>query len=173
MRPLKESWEHALLAVMVWREARNQAEKAQQAVVFTVLNRRDKPKWWGKTIDEIVSKKFQYSSMTDPNDKQLTKWPLIDDQSFRAAWMAVGDVLDGAVVNPVPGADSYHDTSIAQPYWAKTAAFRGKIGALMFYDVDLDFEIPKVAATIPIKKDETNDPVEFDRRLREFLSGRG
>jgi spore germination cell wall hydrolase CwlJ-like protein len=165
---VKAGWEHALMALMIWREARNQVEGAQHGVGFTVLNRVARPGWWGSTIIDVLRKAWQYSSLTDPKDKQLTRWPSDTDPSFIAAWRAAGEVLGGLVTNPVPGADSYYDDSLKDnpPAWAKTAKFVGKIGALNFFNVDHDTELVTVALAAP--------PIEggsIEERLRAFLGG--
>ena len=168
MIAVKPGTEHYILALTIWREARNQIAAAQHGVAFTVLNRKARPGWWGTTVDEICCKKWQYSSLTDPKDPQLTKWPLVSDSSWRIAWIAAGEVLDGVVSNPVPGADSYYDDSIKDnpPAWAKTAQFVGKIGALNFFNVDHDTELAAVASAVPAAAG-----LDFDARFRAFLSG--
>jgi spore germination cell wall hydrolase CwlJ-like protein len=49
-------------------------------------------------------------------------------------------VMFGDVVSPVPGADSYYDTSIPPPKWATDATFVKKIGTLVFHNLDRDIE---------------------------------
>jgi hypothetical protein len=54
-------------------------------------------------------------------------------------------VILGQLDNPMPGADSYYDSSIPAPKWAKYELFVGQISsphgnALRFYDVDQDHE---------------------------------
>ena len=39
-----------------------------------------------------------------------------------------------------PGADSYHDTSIAAPEWTAKARHCGQSGRIRFYDMDHDYE---------------------------------
>jgi cell wall hydrolase len=167
----KDGTEHYILALTIWREARGEKAEAQHGVAFTVLNRVARPGWWGRTIDDVCTKRWQYSSLTDPKDPQLTKWPLVSDPSWRASWIAAGEVLDGVVTNLVPGADSYYDDSIAAspPVWSKTARFVGKMGRLNFFDVDRDHEMPMVVKAVPPPPPGSDD---FDARLRAFLSGK-
>lgn len=132
------------LAFTVWREARGEPRQAQVAVAHSILNRVSRPKWWGRTIDQVVTKAWQYSSLTDPRDPQLAKaWPLLSDQSWLACLGVAYDVLFGGEPNPMVGADSYYDDSLKGdkvPNWTADARFCGKIGRLNFYDVDHDFE---------------------------------
>ena len=131
-------YEHALLALLVWREARGELHPAKVAVAFSVLNRVAQPKWWGTTLGAVIAKKWQYSSMAAPGDPNLIQYPLPQDLSFQDALYAVNRVLAGAEKNPVPGADSYYDTSIPAPSWAKPEQYVGQVGAFRFYNTDGD-----------------------------------
>jgi hypothetical protein len=85
------------------------------------------------------------SSLTDPKDPQVSRsWPTVKDPSWLLALGVAHDVLEGGPVNPMPGADSYHDSSIAPPFWTAKARKCGTIGKLTFYDVDLDYEKEKI-----------------------------
>ena len=138
----KEICDTFYLALVVYREARGETLAAKVAVAHTVLNRVAKPKWWGKTIDEVITKKWQYSSLTDPKDPQLVKWPLLSDPAWQSCLQCAIEVLRGALGHPLKGADSYYDDSIAAPAWTTSARYCGKIGRLNFYDVDKDYEEP-------------------------------
>jgi N-acetylmuramoyl-L-alanine amidase len=125
------------LGLVVWREARGEALNAKLAVAYSILNRVRNPKWWGHDISSVVTKAWQYSSMTDPMDPQLRTWPVLSDPS----WI---DCLGIAMMAPsmlnslCPGADSYYDTSIPPPKWAKDEMFVAQIGNLKFYNTDGD-----------------------------------
>src|SRR3990172_10413739 len=62
------------LALAIWREARGEPQLGRTAVGYSILNRVARPSWWGRTVDEVITKKWQYSSLTDPRDKQLPRW---------------------------------------------------------------------------------------------------
>lgn len=130
--------EEVFLALMLWREARGENIDGKIAVAHCVLNRVSSPKWWGKTIMDVIFKKFQFSSLTDPKDKQLTTWPASADAAWQTCLAVAGGSVSGLYKNPVPGADSYHDTSIMPPKWATPENFVKKIGKLMFYNTDGD-----------------------------------
>lgn len=155
------------LAFVVWREARGESRQAQEAVAWSVLNRVTRPGWWGSNVSEVVTKKWQYSSLTDTKDPQLTRWPLATDGVWIAAVDVARAVLAGAVTNPVPGADSYYDTSIAPPAWTRTARPCGRIGRLVFWDVDHDVEAPQLVAAA---EQGVGVSQEFEQKLRAFLS---
>lgn len=137
---LRKSAEITLLALTVWREARGESRECRLAVAFSILNRVTNPKWWGNDILSVIRKKWQYSSLTDPKDRQLTTWPAFDDPTWFECLTVAMNALDGSIPNPVPGADSYYDNSITAPPWTKTARFAKQIGRILFFDVDHDYE---------------------------------
>lgn len=138
-----KGYEEAMLALLVWREARGELHQAKVAVCYSVLNRVKSPKWWGRTIGEVVAKKWQYSSMAAPGDPNLIAYPLPHDLSFQDAMLAVNAVLTNGEKNPVEGADSYYDVSIPPPKWAKPEQFVKQVGAFRFYNTDGDPIIEK------------------------------
>ena len=127
------------MALAIWREARGESQDAQIAVGHTILNRVNRPSWWGRSVMEVLFKKWQYSSLTDPKDRQLTTWPK-DDTVWQQCLYVAENVLNGNFPNPVSGADSYHDISIPSPKWATDKMFVRKIGRLRFFNVDQDVE---------------------------------
>lgn len=137
---LKDCQDIVFLALVVWREARGESLTCRAGVAHSVLNRVQKPCWWGNSILSVVTKKWQYSSMTDPKDRQLTTWPIEEDASWKACLTLAADVYQGKVTNPVPGADSYFDVSIPAPKWATPDLFVMQIGRLKFYNIDRDVE---------------------------------
>lgn len=137
----KRSCDLVFLALTVWREARGESDQAKLAVAYSILNRVTRPAWWGRDVQSVVFKMWQYSSLTDRHDRQLTTWPQSNDPSWEACLNASSVALAGSVEsNPVPGADSYYDTSIEAPAWTKSARFVAAIGRLRFWDVDRDYE---------------------------------
>ena len=110
------------------------------AVVHSIMDRVRSPKWWGKDVASVCTKKWQYSSMTDPNDKQLTTWPGLDPW-WDMALQVAADVYDKKVPNPVPDADSYYDISIPPPKWADTTKFVKQVGRIKFFNLDDDHEM--------------------------------
>lgn len=139
----KEKADPTFLALVLWREARGESIEAKAGVAYAILNRVARPSWWGKSVTGVLFKKWQFSSMTDPNDRQLTTWPDENDPSWAACLSLANVVISGGAINPVPGADSYHDISIQPPKWTATARFVKQIGRIKFYDVDHDWETKK------------------------------
>jgi len=137
-------YEVVLLAIMIWREARGESYDAKVAVASTVMNRVKKAGWQGKTVVDVVTKKWQYSSMSDPNDRQLTTWPEVNSQAFADCLYIATQAVEGKLIL-VPWIDHYFDDSLkgdAIPKWAKEhpLRFRIKLGRLNFYDLDQDVD---------------------------------
>lgn len=121
------------LAFVIWREARGESPDARAGVAFTVLFRAAHPGWWGVDIPSVVTKKWQFSSMTDPRDPQLTTWPVMTDSAWLECLQLARGAVDGTVQNPAPGADSYYDISIPAPKWATPATFVVQLGRIKFH----------------------------------------
>lgn len=138
-------YEIAFLALVIWREARGETREAKLAVAHTVINRVNNPAWWGSDVVSVLRKKWQYSSVTDPRDKQLTNWPGTSDKVFEECLEIAEKVIKGNYTPPLPGIDSYYDDSLKGdliPDWARKYPKRrvGKIGRLNFYNLDCDIE---------------------------------
>jgi N-acetylmuramoyl-L-alanine amidase len=130
----KRTAEMFMLSLVVWRESRGSPRDAQNGVAFSVLDRVAHPRWWGHTILSCIRQKYQYSSFTDPKDKQLCNWPDDGDASWWQCMDVAQSAMDGTVANPVPNADSYYDDSIPRPKWASDANFIAKLGRLSFHN---------------------------------------
>jgi len=135
---LNEMAERVFLALVIWREARGESYVGKLAVAHSILNRVNRPSWWGNDLLSVLWKKWQYSSVTDPKDLQLTRWPLASDPTWNSSLLAACETLDGISPNPVQGADSYYDISIKPPYWATPETLVRKIGKLVFHNLDHD-----------------------------------
>jgi len=137
------------LALTIWREARGASVDAQVAVGYSIMNRVESPSWWGKSLDEVLGKKWQYSSMAAPGDPQLILFPRFGAFSWLTALAVARAVMAKTEPNPVPGADSYYDSSLDKigkpPKWAATGKHVGDVASpgantLRFYDLDNDYE---------------------------------
>ena len=142
-------YEVVMLAIVLWREARGEQLDGKIAVASSIMNRVAKPSWWGKNLIDVLTKKWQYSSLTDPKDKQLTTWPSVDDKSFIDCLLIAEGMLEGVLKPTLRGADSYYDDSLqgdARPKWAKDHPMRfvAKVGRLNFYNMDQDVECTNV-----------------------------
>jgi spore germination cell wall hydrolase CwlJ-like protein len=133
-----------LLALVCWREARGEPPEGKAALCYSIMNRVVRPSWWGSSVPSVVWKKWQYSSMTDPHDPQLSKLPTpyepIGWRSWRECLDIAIQVYNKEIPNPAKGADSYFADGIPPPKWADQTKFVVKIGHHSFYDLDSDHE---------------------------------
>jgi N-acetylmuramoyl-L-alanine amidase len=130
------------VAFVLWREARGESVQTKLGVACSIRNRVIRPSWWGRSYVDVITKKWQYSSITDPNDKQLTTWPNpFTNLAFQECFEVARSVVDGEAMSPVPGADSYFDISIEAPKWATSDKFVGQLGRIKFYNMDMDTEV--------------------------------
>lgn len=136
----QEHADRAFLALAIWREARGESPEVQAGIANVILNRVARPSWWGNDIMSVVFKKWQFSSLTDPNDAQLTTWPNTSDGSWLQCLDIACNAIDENISNPVRGADSYYDISISAPKWATDDTFVVQLGRVRFYDLDKDIE---------------------------------
>lgn len=131
------AWEMCLLALCVWREARNQAFDGKLAVAWSIRNRVMKvgKTWWGDTWEEVIEKKWQYSSFNadDPNAKLIPGNP-VDDLSWAESLQAAERAYLGLGIDPSQGATHYYNPSIVgAPAWIADATFTVKIQDHSFY----------------------------------------
>jgi N-acetylmuramoyl-L-alanine amidase len=120
------------------------------AIIYSILTRVASPAWWGHDVLTVIEKAWQYSSLTNPKDKQLTVWPI------GPAWDVCVALADAALAGAQPdparlaaqyrGSDSYYDTSIPAPPWATPDKFVIQIGNLRFYKLQADHEIGPLKA---------------------------
>jgi hypothetical protein len=119
-------WELGLLALALWREARNQPYNTKLLVACSMRNRVNHPAWWGGDWTNVLTKRDQYSSLTHPGDPNLVKWlePPVSDpvslECMRAAAAVHGGAGVGVIPDQVLGATHYFDHSIDKdpPDWA-------------------------------------------------------
>lgn len=145
MFDLRAASDVVFLALAIWREASGEPHAVRVAVACSILNRVDRPSWWGGTITEVLFKKWQYSSLTAPGDPNLVRWPSAGDLTWRESLQIARDVIEGLVTSPVPCADSYFDVSIAAPEWATPDRFVAQLGRVRFYNTDHDHEAAVLA----------------------------
>jgi N-acetylmuramoyl-L-alanine amidase len=133
----EQSVDVTLLALTIWREARGESVEAKDAVAWTVMNRVKANGWFGKTVLGVVTKPWQFSSLTAPGDANLIRWPNPVDTASDVVWSECLDAAEGAYNNLVPdptsGATHYYSVDIPAPNWTAEMTFLVQIGAFKFY----------------------------------------
>ncbi len=123
-----------LLALDIWREASNQSYDAKVGVGRVVQNRANHPGWWGHNIVEVITHKWQFSSMSAPGDPNLIRWPHESDPSWIESLTAAGAVLTAPVASDITqGATYYYSVPLTSPpmAWGPVTE-TAKIGAMHF-----------------------------------------
>lgn len=125
------------LARTIWGEARGEGRQGMEAVAAVVLNRVAKPCWWGRTIETVCTKPWQFScwNANDPNLAKLLSVTERDPQ-FKAALEIATLAEAGELPDPTNGATHYHTKAIL-PKWAEGKQPCAVIGNHLFYkDID-------------------------------------
>jgi spore germination cell wall hydrolase CwlJ-like protein len=107
-------WFKALLALVLWREARGEGHDGMRAVAHVIKNRvdaTDLPDQW----DDVIGAKRQFSSMTAPGDSQLVLWPKQPDVRFEDAMQLAEDVYNNADQDNTGGAHYYANLALVPP----------------------------------------------------------
>lgn len=125
------------LARTIWGEARGEGRKGMEAVAAVILNRVAKPCWWGRTIETVCTKPWQFScwNANDPNLAKLLSVTERDPQ-FKVALEIATLAEAGELPDPTNGATHYH-TKAVSPKWAEGKQPCAVIGNHLFYkDID-------------------------------------
>lgn len=135
-----------LLAIAAYKEASGEPRLARRGVICSILNRVDRPSWWGGDVLTVVCKRWQYSAMTAPGDPNLVRWPGAKDPVWLECLQDAFDAINGTLASPVPGADSYHDVSCVKiPGDHTPENFVAQLGRIRFYNTDHDYELTATA----------------------------
>lgn len=127
-----------ILARTVWGEARGQGRIGMESVAAVVQNRVHNPRWWGTDWLSVCRKPEQFSCWNS-DDPNLPKMMAADgsDAAFVTALAVADETINGKLVDPTGGADSYFDVSIAPPSWATSDKFTTEIAGQRFYRLEL------------------------------------
>ena len=106
-----------IMAKTVWGEARGESTEGQIAVAWVIKNRAMNPKWWGRTIEEVCLKKYQFSCWleSDPNRAKMDK---LTEEDLKEQIEVCQSVLDDEVSDPTQGANHYHVKGLL-PSWVR------------------------------------------------------
>ena len=113
-------YDKIIVALCIWREARNQSTAARNGVFHVILNRvAQSPKWgWRKTPHGVCLQKSQFSSFNLGSLGSVT-WPMEIFPQDWGAFEEIQQMIDlPLLADPTNGATFYHDSSIAPPFRA-------------------------------------------------------
>lgn len=123
-------WYKAILALVVWREARGEGHDGMRAVAHVIYNRVQA----GHTDwASIIEAKWQFSSLTAPGDPMLVQWPKPPDPAFEDAMSIVDLIYNGNDFDLTYGATHYFNPNVVKPAWAASLTKVASIGHHDFY----------------------------------------
>jgi spore germination cell wall hydrolase CwlJ-like protein len=111
-----EDYFKSLLSLVLWREAADQGHIGMRAVAHVIRNRvlaTHLPFQW----EDVISAKWQFSSITAPGDPMLIKWPKQPDVAFEDAMQIAESVYNGSDEDPTGGATMYANLRVCSPKW--------------------------------------------------------
>ncbi len=114
--------DEVLLARLLYGEARGASREVKYAIANVVLNRAERPCWWGRNLREVILAPRQFSCF-NPDD--VNRHKLADPLRYerREVWQecyaVAHEVLSTERRDTTRGATHYFDSSIATPRWAR------------------------------------------------------
>lgn len=122
-----------ILARTLWGEAEGEPVAGKRAVAAVIVNRTKKPARFGASIERVCKRRNQFSCW-DPGARRRQLLAVNDcDTAFRKCLELATQAVDGALADPVNGADHYHAQSVA-PDWASGRRPCQIIGQHLFYN---------------------------------------
>jgi spore germination cell wall hydrolase CwlJ-like protein len=123
-----------VLARTIYGEARGESKKGKEAIACVILNRVRKKTWYGKTVDDVCLKPWQFScwNKNDPNREKI-KAVRVTNLVFFQCYEIARKAVCGGLEDVTNGATHYHTKSIS-PKWAKGKSPCAEIGHHLFYN---------------------------------------
>jgi N-acetylmuramoyl-L-alanine amidase len=127
-----QDWYRAALALVIWREARGEPYEGKVGV-GSVIRNRVQATHLSDQWDDVIERKWQFSSMTAPGDGMLVQWPRDGDQSWTDSMNVAQGIFDGSIADNTGGATLYVNLAVAHPAWADTETQTVKINNHTFF----------------------------------------
>ncbi len=121
-----------MMALTAWREARGEGPQGMLAVAWVIAN-RVKAGIEGTCALDVVTAKWQFSSLTAPGDAMLIQWPHSSDPAWIEACSAATTAMSGSSADPTGGATDYANLAVCDPAWAKVYKRSAVIGHHTFF----------------------------------------
>lgn len=128
-----------VMARTMWAEARGEGRAALIAVGHVIRNRAAHPRWWGQSVIGVCKQPWQFSCWNrgDPNLPKLLAVSASVDHIFAECIELAADIIGGRIPDPTQNSDSYFDTSIPTPVWARGIEPVFAVANLRFYRLEL------------------------------------
>lgn len=118
-----------MLALTMWREARGEGHTGMRAVGHVIKNRVDAGQGdW----DHVITRKWQFSSLTAAGDSQLIVWPDSPDAQFEDAMLLAESIFTNMDPDITSGALFYFNPNVVLPSWAQSMTKIATIGNHVF-----------------------------------------
>ncbi len=132
-----------ILADTIYGEARGEYTRPQGglasliAVANVVMNRLESSSHYGKTIQEVCKRRFQFScwSPMDPNRHILESPQRMKDPLWQTCQQVADHVACGQWPDLTQGSNHYYARWIRPPFWAEGLKARVIIGQHLFYQL--------------------------------------
>lgn len=112
---MRDTWERCLAALCAWREARGEGDEGMRAVLHVINNRSQIS---GRSWEQEIVAKNQFSSMTIRGDSQTIAYPKIDDKRFESALRMAFEIYAHCDLDdPTDGATFYYNPVTATSKW--------------------------------------------------------
>lgn len=113
--------DEVLLARLLYGEARGAPREVKYAIANVVLNRAERPCWWGRNVREVILAPRQFSCF---NIDDVNRHKLLDPTRYEQpeVWQECYNVAREALSqrhDTTRGATHYFDSSITTPRWAR------------------------------------------------------
>jgi N-acetylmuramoyl-L-alanine amidase len=127
-----------IFAKTIFGEARNQGDLGMVAVASVIMNRSEKPSWWGgPDVRSICLKPWQFScwNKNDPNRHLLLNTPA-NDKDFAYCMELAARAMAEELPDCTNEATSYYARSMkAPPHWAFGLTPCAEIGDHIFFKI--------------------------------------
>ena len=121
------------LAKTMWGEARGEGALGMQAVGNVVMNRVNAGSWYGASIKDVVTKKYQFSCWNENDPNRAIIDAITPQQLSLNGTLAIArQVIAGTLPDITGGATHYHAKNI-KPSWASSMKKTATIGNHIFY----------------------------------------
>lgn len=130
-----------VLARTIWGEAHREpdAEAGMAAVTNVVINRNRRQTFWGRTIEEVCRKPYQFACWNaDSPTRSALLGVLTADPEFATASRVARDALEHRLPDNTSGATHYYSRWLAvPPRWSRGHSPCATVGNLLFFN-DID-----------------------------------
>jgi len=123
-----------VVARTIWGEARGEGAEGMQAVANVIVNRANRPGWWGTDFVSVCQKDGQFTCW-NTGDPNLIKLLAVDasDPAFAAALEIATAAVSGDLPDITGGATNYFNPRVVLPSWAAAMTETAVIGNHAFF----------------------------------------